>query len=189
MMWVQEFLVVGYLGGVSSPAFNDDGVPITVPPSWKRATLGAPVPVVRCTYIFPDSHERPGEQCRRWSIRGTTICLVHGGRLPGVQEHSQAVVEAARLRLVEATDEAVDWLLDLGRNATSEAVRLGAAKDVLDRAGAKSADVVDVNVNVGQSPSDVLRERLRKLKERTIDGEVVDTVEPVDSTTPEEETP
>lgn len=162
-------------------------MPITVPKSWKRATLGAPVPVVRCTYIFPDSHNRPGEQCKRWSIRGTTVCLVHGGRLPGVQEHSAAVVEAAKLRLIESADEAVDWLLDLGRNATSEAVRLGAAKEVLDRSGAKTADIVDVNVNVGQSPAEVLKERLAKLRERTVDGEVVhsdpaaDTVNEVDT--------
>src|SRR4051794_26381530 len=86
---------VGSMTAQPADAYGD-GAPLIVPPSWKRATVGAPVPVVRCTYIFPDTHDRPGEQCKRWSLRGTTVCIKHGGALPGVREHSEAVVESAR---------------------------------------------------------------------------------------------
>lgn len=151
-----------------------DGVPLTVPTSWKRATLAAPVPVVRCTYIFPDTHDRPGEQCKRWSIRGAQKCVKHGGNLANVRQHAEAVVEAARLRLIESADHAVDWLLDLAENSTSDAVRLKATTEVLDRAGVRAGVEVDLNVNVNQDPGTVLRERLAKLRERTIEGEAVE---------------
>ena len=161
---------------MTQPALPDDfgGVPLTVPAGWKRATLGAPVPVVRCTYIFPDTHARPGEQCKRWSLRGTVKCIKHGGQLPGVREHSEAVVESARLRLIGATDEAVDWLLDLAERSTSDAVRLKATTEVLDRAGVRGGVEVDVNVSESQNPGDVLRERLEQLKKRTIEGQLAD---------------
>jgi hypothetical protein len=159
---------------MSEPAIPfPDGVPLTVPATWKRATLGAPVPVVRCTYIFPDSHARPGEQCRRWSLRGALKCYKHGGNLENVRQHAEAVVEAARLRLIGNTDEAVDWLMDLGRNSTSDAVRLKAATEVLDRSGVRGGVEVDVQHTVNQDPAEVLRAKLEKLRERTIEGEVL----------------
>lgn len=150
-----------------------DGVPVTVPESWKKATLGAPVPVIRCTYIFPDTHQRPGEQCKRWSLRGSTVCYRHGGNLPSVRQHAEAVVEAARLRLIESTDDAVDWLIDLGRNSASDAVRLGAAKEVLDRAGVRGGVEVDVTVDQKHDPAEVLRTKIAQVRSRVITGEVV----------------
>lgn len=172
-----------------------DGVPLVIPDGWKKATLGAPVPVVRCTYIFPDTHARPGEQCRRWSLRGTVKCIKHGGQLPGVREHSEALVESARLRLIGATDQAVDWLVDLAENSTSDAVRLKATTEVLDRAGVRGGVEVDVSVSTSKDPADILRERLSTLKKRTIEGELVpsspaedDTVI-TDAQSPSEESP
>lgn len=153
-------------------AFGDDAVPLHVPDGWKKASLGAPVPVVRCVYIFPDTHDRPGEQCKKWSLRGTTVCIKHGGRLDSVRQHAEAVVESARLRLIDRSDEAVDWLLDLGRNSTSDAVRLKAATEVLDRSGVKGGIEVDVNVTHTADPAELLRERLATLRKRTIEGEV-----------------
>lgn len=155
-----------------SDAFPE-GVPLVVPSSWKRATLSAPVPVVRCTYIFPDTHERPGEQCKRWSLRGAQKCVKHGAQLTNVKEHAAAVVEAGRLRLIEAVPELTDWLVDLAENSTSDAVRLKAITEGLDRAGLKGGAEIDINVNENQDPGSILRERLATLKRRTIDGEVV----------------
>lgn len=149
------------------------GVPLVVPDSWRRATVSAPVPVVRCRYIFPDTHNRPGEQCKRWSLRGTDLCIKHGGQLENVRQHAEAVVESARLRLVGSTDRAVDWLLDLAENSASDAVRLKATTEVLDRAGVRGGVEVDVNVEDKRSPADVLRQKISELRERTIEGEVV----------------
>ena len=140
---------------------------LTVPEGWKRATLGAPVPVIRCTYIFPDSHARPGEQCKRWSLRGTTICVKHGAQLQSVEKHAAAVVESARLKLIGRADEAADWLIELAEGASSEAVRLKATESVLAIAGIRGG--TDVNISIAESninPADVLKDRLKQLAER-----------------------
>src|SRR4030095_11889824 len=76
--------------GKTSPA--EQG--LEVPMGWKP-TLAEPVPVVRCTGMSTQS----GERCKRWSLRGTTVCKIHGGQLPNVQEHANAIVESARMRL------------------------------------------------------------------------------------------
>lgn len=173
-----------------------DGVPLTVPEGWKRATLSAPIPVVRCTYIFPDTHERPGEQCKRWSLRGAQKCVKHGAQLENVRQHAEAMVESARLRLISSTDLAVDWLLDLAENSTSDAVRLKATTEVMDRAGVRGGAELDVTVTQTQDPSQLLRDRLDQLKRRTIEGEVVSpdtaedgTVAPDDEPQPHPEEP
>jgi len=163
----------------------NEGAPLIVPAGWKKATLGAPVPVVQCTYIFPDSHERPGQQCRRWSLRGSLFCVKHGAQLPNVRQHAEAMVESARLRLMNNTDLAVDWLFDLAENSTSDAVRLKATTEVLDRAGVKGGIEVDVTVTANQDPAVLLRERLDTLRKRTIEGELGDTVAEDDPPTKE----
>lgn len=147
---------------------------LQIPDSWRHATLAAPVPVVRCHYIFPDSHDRPGEQCRRWSLRGATVCLKHGGRLENVREHAAAVQEHARLRLLGLADKGVDTLEELMDSAASEAVRLGAVKEILDRGGVRGGQELEITVSQGESPAEVLKERLSKLRERTIDVNAVD---------------
>jgi hypothetical protein len=160
---------------MSEPLWDGStGPELVVPASWKRASLGAPVPVVRCTYIFPDTHDRPGEQCKKWSLRGTTLCVKHGAALPTVRAHAEAMVEAARLRLIGATDEAVDWLLELAESSTSDAVRLKATTEVLDRAGVRGGVEVDVTVGEKVDPAQALRDRLAVLRKRTIEGELVD---------------
>lgn len=160
------------MSSAAAEAFPD-GVPITVPDAWKRATLATPVPVVRCTYIFPDTHDRPGEQCGRWSLRGALLCIKHGGRLPTVRQHAEAVVEAARLRLVGSADMAVDVIEDLAQNSISDAVRLKAAESILDRVGVRGGVEIDVQVDDKRDPSDVLRDRINTLRQRTIEGELV----------------
>lgn len=147
---------------------------LEIPESWTRATLDAPVPVVRCHYIFPDSHDRPGEQCKRWSLRGTRVCQKHGGRLPDVRKHAAAVLEDARMRLLGLADKGVDTLEELMDTAQSEAVRLGAVKEILDRGGVRGGTEIDVNVTAEQSSADILKDRLAKLRERTIDVNVVE---------------
>ncbi len=58
-------------------------------------------------------------------------------------------------------------------NSTSDAVKLGAANSLLDRAGIKGGADINVTVTQGDSPHDVLAERLAKLRSRVVEGEVV----------------
>lgn len=133
-----------------------------VPLKW-RPTPAAPVPVVRCTAI-----KKNGERCGRWSLRGTVKCIVHGGQLPVVQQHADAVVEAARLRLIGATDAAVDQIVDLMENATAEGIRLKAAQDVLDRAGVKGPVEIDLTVTQAENPAARIAQRLGQISARIV---------------------
>lgn len=131
-----------------------------VPPGWK-ASRNDPVSVVRCTVIKKD-----GERCKRWSIRGLTVCLTHGGRLPLPREHALAVIHAARMRLIDDTDMAVDTLEALMEPGTAEGIRLKASTEVLDRAGIRGGFEVDVAVETSENPAQTLSERLLLLRER-----------------------
>ena len=135
-----------------------------IPKGWKP-TLDKPLPVVRCTGTIRNG-DRAGERCGRWSIMGHDKCMVHGGHLPNVQKAAQTKVEAAKLRLIEDADLAVDTLFELLKPGTADNVKLGAAKEILDRAGVKGA--IDVNVEVKHSnPSDDILKKLAIMRERS----------------------
>jgi phosphoglycolate phosphatase-like HAD superfamily hydrolase len=131
-----------------------------IPVGWK-ATAQEPVPVVRCT-----ANRRDGERCKRWSLRGATVCQKHGGSLPNVKAHAEAVVESARMRLMGLADEAVDVLEELLQPGTTENVRMKAVENVLDRVGLKSAVEVKVEVTDGVAPSETINERLSQIAAR-----------------------
>jgi len=167
---------------VGFSAYQQDSI---IPLGW-RPTNEKPIPVVRCSHIYPDRHERAGERCRKWSLRGTTKCYRHSGNgnLKNVDKYRQAVIEAARLDLLDMGPDALDTLKWLFQNATSEAVRLKAATEVLDRSGLKGGHEVDVSVNVGTNPSEILKDRLAALRQTAVDdatqvieGELVESRE------------
>lgn len=136
---------------------------VEIPMGWKP-TKDEPVPVVRCKAMSTTT----GERCKRWSIRGAMVCQTHGGRLPNVVEHSQAVVESARLRLLGLADDAVEVLYDLIQPGTNEAIRLKAAENVLNRSGIKGAEEVKIEVtNVG-SPSEGILKSLEIMRQRSL---------------------
>lgn len=137
-----------------------------IPQGWKP-TVRTPVPVVRCAHIFKDSHERAGERCGRWSLRGSRLCYRHSGNgnLRNVEEYRQAIIEAARLQLTEAVPDAMQTLIHLQENSPADNVRLKAATEILDRAGLKAAEQLEVDITVSDRPPAVaLAERLEKLR-------------------------
>lgn len=152
-----------------------------IPLGWKP-TAAKPVPVVRCVVIKKD-----GNRCGKWSLRGHTKCKSHlrGAELnfPNIREHMDAVIEAARMRLLDDADMAVDTLEDLMTPGTSEGIRLKAATEVLDRVGVRGGFEIDVEVSHTEDPADVLKQRLATLRERGlasqqyIESEIVDAEE------------
>jgi uncharacterized coiled-coil protein SlyX len=162
--------------GKTSPA--EQG--LEIPMGWKP-TPKEPVPVVRCTGTATTT----GERCKRWSLRGATVCRKHGAQLSNVREHAEAVVESAKLQLMGMADDAVDVLDDILQNGTSEQVRLKAVEMVLNRSGIK--DAVDLNVQVTHnvSAAEEIRKKLSAITERMkadepediIDAEEVDDEE------------
>lgn len=78
--------------------------------------------------------KRHGGQCGRPAILGGTVCYIHGGAAP----QTKAAALRRILALVDPALEALSEALD----DPSAAIRVSAAKDLLDRAGLKPALVI-----------------------------------------------
>lgn len=143
--------------GKTSPA--EQG--LEVPMGWKP-TAAEPVPVVRCQGIASTT----GERCKRWSLRGTTVCRKHGAQFPNVREHADAVVESARLQILGMADDAVDVLADLIKTGVRDDIRLKAAESILNRAGIKDAMEVKVEVTQNTSAADEIQKKLAVMSAR-----------------------
>lgn len=135
-----------------------------IPVAWKP-TAEQPVPVMRCSQIKKD-----GTRCKRWSLRGYHKCKSHSG--PGalmpdgnVNKYREAVIEAAKLRLLDMSEEALDTIWQLSQPGTAEAIRLKAATEVLDRAGIRGGFELSVEGEITVSATDEIRKRLAGLKE------------------------
>lgn len=143
--------------GKTSPA--EQG--LEVPMGWKP-TASEPVPVVRCH----GTASTTGERCRRWSLRGSTVCRKHGAQLPSVREHADAVVESARLQILGMADDAVDVLADLIKTGVRDDIRLKAAESILNRSGIKDAFEVKVEVTHNTSAADEIQKKLAVMSAR-----------------------
>ena len=87
------------------------------------------------------AHKRAtGEPCGNRALNGATVCRFHGGAAPQTREK-------AKERILAAADPAVGVIIDIMFNPrTPSAVRLAAARDLLDRAGLSARSVVEVDV-------------------------------------------
>lgn len=96
------------------------------------------VPSKRCSA----KSSRTGEPCKKYAIVGGTVCDTHGGRAPQVRE-------AARRRIESMVPDALSGIEALagisGPGSQKDEVRLRALQDILDRAGLKGADKLEVS--------------------------------------------
>ena len=95
-------------------------------------------PRAQCT-----AHKKNGERCKRPPILGGSVCPTHGGSAPQVRE-------AARRRLLAASDWLMAELLKIAKSGESEGVRLAAVRDALDRAGFGAQQKVHVDAVVSK---------------------------------------
>lgn len=94
-------------------------------------------PARRCT-----AHKKTGERCRRWAIKGGTVCTHHGGRAP-------AVKAKARRRIEEAADRMARELLKMAvDDSITDATKLGAIKHALAIGGLSEKTAVEVEVGL-----------------------------------------
>jgi hypothetical protein len=94
-------------------------------------------PARRCT-----ARKKTGEKCRKWAIKGGTVCTHHGGRAPQTKAK-------ARQRIAEAADPMAVLLIKIAMDEKAPyAVRLAAVRDVLDRAGLGAKQAVEVGLEL-----------------------------------------
>lgn len=91
---------------------------------------------VRCK-----AHRKNGDQCKRWAIRGATVCATHGGMAPQVRkkaaERIEASLDRAALAIVRLMEDP----------ETPPAVKLAAARDLLDRGNLGAKQMVELEVS------------------------------------------
>lgn len=104
----------------------------------RRTEKGLLPPPAKCA-----AHNRFGQPCKNAPIGGGSVCRSHGGSAPQVRR-------AAEERLLVNVDVLMQELLRIALCAESEAVRLAAVRDALDRAGVGRNREVDVVVKPWQ---------------------------------------
>lgn len=82
-----------------------------------------------------------GQPCRNNAIDGATVCRMHGGS-------ARQVKAKALERIQAAAESAAAELARLAVSADSEAVRVSAIKDLLDRAGLTAKQIIEQDVTV-----------------------------------------
>jgi hypothetical protein len=92
--------------------------------------------------------KRDGEACRRFPLRGTNRCRLHGGASPQAQAK-------ARERILGAADLAAQRLIEfMNDKRVPWPVRLSAARDLLDRAGLGAKNELTVELPQWQAVID-----------------------------------
>ena len=86
--------------------------------------------------------------CERWSMAGQRVCMVHGGKSKQALSKASEMVELAELKLRGLAPVAVSQLESLCTTATSESVRLGAARDLADRSVGRATERVQIAAQV-----------------------------------------
>lgn len=103
------------------------------PEPWKDGRL----PKVTCS-----ARRTNGDPCKRPPIKGATVCRAHGGAAPQVRAKAQ-------VRLLMASDLAAKKLIELMSSAkVPDAVKLTAARDLLDRANVVGTQQVEIRAEV-----------------------------------------
>lgn len=116
----------------SKPVRRGDDRPVP----WKDGRL----PAATCAAL-----NRNGDPCQRPPLASSNVCRAHGGAAPQVKR-------AAQMRILQASDRAAARLEAIMEDTTAPtAVRLAAARDLLDRAGVVGKQELELSANVSVS--------------------------------------
>lgn len=87
---------------------------------------------------------RTGLPCKKWPMKGQNVCRVHGGAAPAARRRA---AERIALASDNAAAHLITWMQDA---SVPYAVRLSAAKDLLDRAQVSGKTTVELEVPAWQ---------------------------------------
>ena len=130
------------------------------------------------------AHRKNGDRCLKIAIRGASVCRFHGGAAGHVKRK-------ARERIQLAADRMARELLGIATDGQSEAVKLNAIRDALDRSGLGAKAEVSLELKpyeemlmviAGIATISRAEHRARQGRAPVIDAEVV---EPDDESDPE----
>ncbi len=125
---------------------ESDNLPAVIPNQTRKRGTHAPDPPIEgrdwSTYSRPERRctahsSRTGDQCKNSAIKGHNVCRYHGGAAPQTKQ-------AAQTRLDNASELMAKQLLGIALSAESEAVKLAAVKDALDRTIGKAPTTVEI---------------------------------------------
>lgn len=150
----------------------------SIPQGWKP-TMAKPIPAVQCTGTVR-SGPRMGERCDRWSTIGSEKCVVHGAQLPNVKKAAEARKDAARLKLLNITEDAADMVEYLMNYSSQDQIKLKAALEVLDRAGIKGGADITVDHQLTLAPSKMLEDKIAEMANRLQKEKEKDFTEPAE---------
>lgn len=94
------------------------------------------------------AHNTEGQPCGNYPIKGATVCRYHGGSAPQVREKAMA-------RILAAADPVAEEMIRIALEGESEAVRVRALADLLDRAGVGEARKLAVELAAAWAPPTV----------------------------------
>ena len=122
----------------------------------------------RCVAIRIDGH-----RCQAWHggrAEEGRMCRTHIANQPNREDNRPVqTVARARNKVQSAAVAAVEELESL-LNATSEPVRLGAARDLLDRAGIRGGIEIDAKVeHSAADPAELVRKRLENIRAKSLE--------------------
>lgn len=141
----------------------------------EREKRGADGKLFRPAVAGPPSRCRArridGHRCQNWMgglVDQDGLCKMHIGTKANSENNFGAnVVQRARNRIMSAAMIAAEGLEELAQTATSEPVRLGAMKELLDRSGIRAGVDIEHNVNINvNSAEQVVRDRLAEIAKR-----------------------
>ena len=81
-------------------------------------------------------------------MKGQKTCMVHGGKTPQAMAKAEQMVELAELKLRGLAVLGAETLEHLVAHAESEAVRLAAARDLVDRSCGKATERIHVAASI-----------------------------------------
>lgn len=124
----------------------------------KGVVAEMPVPVVECGFQDPKTRAK----CHDASMPGSLRCRRHGGDWldPRIR---QSLLMAAYMKLVEASEVAVDTLIWVAVNGKREDARVMAAKEILDRAGIRAGVDVKVTTDASTAGDETMKEIMARL--------------------------